>query len=243
MHATYFEMAPLFRLGRWSEIPPLLGDHLVAFDEETVDMNCPFTRGGPPIGALVMERLGRPELAADAEARIHAKDEDPGQAEAWVAERALATGHPAEAREMAERILAVGRGVSIEEPPYEIPVLVEALAELGDWTALDELLPTARRRVANIAWLGPAIDRAEAARAAAQGDVASARSALERALESYRRLGMRAEIAATLDRLAGLTDDAEERERLRSEAAGLWSEVIGSTSSVASRSPEVDETG
>jgi class 3 adenylate cyclase/tetratricopeptide (TPR) repeat protein len=234
MHATYFVMAPLYRMGRWSEIPPLVAEHLAAFDEETVDMNCPFTRGGPPIGALVLERLGRGDEALAAEADIHANDEVPGLVEAWMAERALRTGHPDEARRIAERTVAFGRGLTIEEPPYELPVLVEALAELGDWAALDALLPTARARVANVAWLAPTIDRAEAMRSASEGDLVGARAALERALETFRRLGMRAEIAATLERLAALSDGDEAASgALSAEAARLWSEVLGSGSSTA----------
>lgn len=238
MHATYFVMAPLYRLGRWSEIPPLAAEHLAAFDEETVDMNCPFTRGGPVIGALVLERLGRGDEAAAAATHIHPNDDEPGLAEAWMAERALRTGHPAEAREIAERIVGVGRGVSVEEPPYELPVLVEALAELGDWAALDALLPTARGRAANITWLPPAIDRAEATRSASEGDHVGARAALERALATYRRLGMQAEIAATLERLVALSDGGgEARDALAAEVAALWSEVLGTGAGAGSLSP------
>jgi len=162
MHATYFVMAPLFRLGRWSEIVPLLGEHLAAFAEETVDMNCPFTRSGPVVGALALERLGSFDAARDAESRIVPNEKQPGLVEAWMAERALMNGHPDEAREIAERTLAFGRGPSIEEPPYELAVLVEALAALKDWKALNAVLPLARDRVPYLAWLAPAIDRAEA---------------------------------------------------------------------------------
>lgn len=206
MHATYFVMAPLYRLGRWSEIVPLIGEHLDAFEEETVDMNCPFTRSGPAVGALVLERLGNDEAARNAESRIVPNDKQPGLVEAWMAERALLNGHPGEAREIAERTLAFGRGASIEEPPYELAVLVEALAALKDWPALASILPAARGRSGYVVWLAPAIDRAEAARLAAEGDDEGARAALDRALATYRRLGMDAEVALTQERLAGLAE-------------------------------------
>lgn len=206
MHATYFVMAALYRLGRWSEIVPLIDEHLAAFAEETVDMNCPFTRGGPVVGALVLERLGKEEAARDAVARIVPNDKQPGLVEAWMAERALLNGHPGEAREIAERTLAFGRGASIEEPPYELAVLVEALAALEDWPALAAVLPVARGRVAYLAWLGPAIDRAEAARLSAEDDVEGARAALGRALATYGRLGMAEDVAVTHQRLAGLAE-------------------------------------
>jgi len=205
MHATYFVMACLYRLGRWADIVPLNREHLTAFAEETVDMNCPFTRAGPAIGALVMELLGDDEAARDAETRVVPNDEQPGIVEAWIAERALLCGDPGKAREIAERTFAFGRGASVEEPPYELAVLVEALAALEDWPALAAILPVARDRTPYLAWLAPAIDRAEAARLSAEGDGEGARNSLERALETYRRLGMEAEVERTHERLAGLT--------------------------------------
>jgi class 3 adenylate cyclase/tetratricopeptide (TPR) repeat protein len=208
MHATYFVMAPLYRLGRWSEIVPLIGEHLAAFAEETVDMNCPFTRGGPAIGALVLERLGQDEAARDAATRIVPNNEQPGIVEAWMAERALLAGQPGEAREIAERTLAFGRGATMEEPPYELAVLVEALAALEDWPALAAVLPAARERAGYLAWLAPAIDRAEAARLAAEGDREAAQAALDRALETYVRLGMEVEVARTQERLEALGEPA-----------------------------------
>jgi hypothetical protein len=206
MHATYFVMATLYRLGRWPEIVPLIGEHLAAFAEETVDMNCPFTRSGPAVGALVLERLGNGDAARDAESRIFPNDKQPGLVEAWMAERALLNGHPGEAREICERSLAFGRGASIEEPPYELAVLVEALAALEDWPALAAALPAARSRAAYVAWLAPAIDRAEAAHLASNGDVEAASALLDRALATYRRLGMGAEVALTQKRMDGLAE-------------------------------------
>jgi hypothetical protein len=167
-------------------------------------MNCPFTRGGPAVGALVLDRLGRDEAARDAASRIVPNTDEPGLVEAWMAERALLNGHPGEAREIAERTLAFGRGATIEEPPYELAVLVETLAALEDWPALAALLPAARERAGYVAWLAPAIDRAEAARLAAEGDDEGARTSLERALATYRRLHMAAEVATTEARIARL---------------------------------------
>src|SRR5205823_12373758 len=82
-------MAALYRLGRWQEVLPVLDEHLAAFAEETVDMNCPFTRGGPVIGALVLDRLGRPDAAATASESIIPNKDEPGMVEGWMAERAL----------------------------------------------------------------------------------------------------------------------------------------------------------
>src|SRR5207253_1502851 len=86
--------------------------------------------------------------------------------EAWMAERALRAGRPAEARAIAERTIAFRRGPTLEEPPYEWTVLVDALAAARDWSGLDAILPEARARVGFVAWLEPAIHRAAAGRAA-----------------------------------------------------------------------------
>jgi hypothetical protein len=83
-------------------------------------------------------------------------------------------------------------------------VLVEALAALEDWPALAAILPAAHARTPYLAWLAPAIERAEAARLAAEGDGDSARANLDRALATYRRLGMEAEVRRTRERLIGL---------------------------------------
>jgi class 3 adenylate cyclase/tetratricopeptide (TPR) repeat protein len=226
MHATYFVMAPLYRLGRWQEIVPLVEEHLAAFEEETVDMNCPYTRGGPALGAVVLDRLGLVDAAAAASQRIVPNEAQPGLVEAWMAERALLRGDAAGAREIVERVLAFGRGPSFEEPPYEVPVLVEALASEGDWTALESTLPIAPETAASVCWIGPATERATAARSAAEGHPRLAQASLKRALESYRRLGMRAEEAATVERLAQLAHGAR-AQALASEAAALWAEVTG----------------
>jgi class 3 adenylate cyclase/tetratricopeptide (TPR) repeat protein len=226
MHATYFVMAPLFRMGRWEEIPPLLDEHLGAFAEETVDMNCPFTRGGPVIGAIVLDRLGRSDAAAIASTSIVPNPDEPGLVEAWMAERALLAGDPDAAREIAERLIGFGRGLTVEEPFYELPVLVDALAALGRWDDLDSALRDIRSRPANVVWLEPAVDRAEGLRLAAAGDRDAARTAMRRALDAYRRLGMAHEVAATLERLADVGPDGDAAS-YREQAAAIRTTITG----------------
>src|SRR2546421_9841991 len=99
-------------------------------------MNCPFTRGGPVVGALVLDRLGIDEGARGAESQIHPNVKQPGLVEAWMAERALLNGRADESREIAERTLAFGRGASIEEPPYELAGVGGAPAAAGGWAGL-----------------------------------------------------------------------------------------------------------
>jgi tetratricopeptide (TPR) repeat protein len=226
MHATYFVMAALFRLGRWQEIPALLDEHLAAFAEETVDMNCPFTRGGPVIGAVVLDQLGRTDAAKRASESIVPNNDEPGTVEAWIAERALLAGEPDTARQIAQRTMAFGRGLSIEQPFYELPVLVDALAALGQWEELEAALPAIRARAANVAWLAPAVDRAEAGLLAARGDTSGARARFGRALDAYRRMGMLPEVARTLERLADLDPGDEASGAQRTEVASIRAAMI-----------------
>jgi class 3 adenylate cyclase len=226
MHATYFVMAALFRLGRWADIVPLTAEHLAAFEEETVDMDCPFTRGGPVIGAIVLDCLGKEDDAAAVSKSIVPNEEVPGLVEAWIAERALLAGDPTTAVERARRTLEFGRGPSVEEPLYEVPVLIDGLAALGDWTAMREAIATASGRRVNVAWLAPTIDRAEAAELAAQGDIAGAVARLRRALEAYRGLSMLPDVARTLDVIADLTAGDDAAAGHRAEAATIRSAML-----------------
>jgi hypothetical protein len=77
---------------------------------------------------------------------IFPNPEEPGLVEAWMAERALLAGDPDTAREIAERLISFGRGLTIEEPFYELPILVEALAALGRWDDLEAALRDIRSR-------------------------------------------------------------------------------------------------
>ncbi|HXY71023.1 MAG TPA: adenylate/guanylate cyclase domain-containing protein [Actinomycetota bacterium] len=228
MHASYLVMSALYRLGRWQEILPLIEEHMTAFAEETVDMNCPFTRGGPVVGALTLELMGRPDEAAEVAKSIFPNPEEPGLVEGWMAERALLGGEPAAALDIARQTVAFGRGPSIEQPFYELAPLVEALAELGRWDELSETLPGVRAREANLVWIAPAIDRAEAMRLGANGDTAGARTALHRALDEYRRLRMPLEVARTLERLADLDPGEAAAASHRAEAAAIRASITAS---------------
>ena len=159
--------------------------------------------------------------AAKVSGSIVPNDEEPGTIDAWMAERALLAGEPARAREIAQRTLAFGRGLTIEQPPYELPVLVDALAALSQWDELEATLPAVQARAANVAWLAPAVDRAEAGRLAARGDTGGSESGLRRALDAYRRLGMLPEVARTLTHLADLDPSDEASIGRRREAAAI----------------------
>ncbi len=59
------------------------------------------------------------------------------------------------------------------------------------------MMPILRERTRFVAWLEPAIDRANGARLFAAGDHGSGIAALTRAAAAYERLGMRDELART----------------------------------------------
>ena len=202
MHQTYFTMAALYRLARWEEIVAVAHQHLDTYDRETVDMSCPYTRSGPVVAAIVFERLGRLEEMAEADRRIAPNDARPGLVEAWLAERAIRRGDAAAARDIAIRMGGADRPPSFDEGPYEQPVLVQALAGLGDWDALATVLQKLRPRSTRLAWLGPAIDRAEATRQAAAGNNDEARRLFRSALDGYERLRMPVEAGETRAQMA-----------------------------------------
>ena len=65
-------------------------------------------------------------------------------------------------------------------------------------------MPRLRGRSTRLAWLGPAIDRAEAAQRAAEGNDDEARRLLGSALDAYERLRMPVEAAETRTQLEEL---------------------------------------
>ena len=202
MHQTYVTMAALYRLARWEEIVAVAHQHLDTYDRETVDMSCPYARSGPVVSAIVFERLGLLAEMAEADRRIAPNDARPGLVEAWLAERAMRRGDAAQARDIVVRMGGADRPPSFDEGPYEQPVLVEALARVGDWDALAAALKVLRPRSTRLAWLGPAIDRAEAVHQAAAGHHDDARRLLRSALDAYERLRMPVEAGEVRAQLA-----------------------------------------
>jgi class 3 adenylate cyclase len=227
MHASYLVMSILYRMGRWQELLPLVDEHMAAFEQETVDMNCPFTRGGPVVGALTLELMGRTDAASEVAKSIFPNLEEPGLVEGWMAERALRGGDPEGAVDIARASVAFGRGPTIEQPFYELAPLVEALAALGHWDELDEVLPAVRAQAGNVVWIAPAVERAAATRFAADGDSIAAGAALRRALDIYRRLGMPHEVATTLEHLVDLDPDDDATGSRLDEAAAIRAALTG----------------
>ena len=229
MHATFLLIDANYRLGRWSEIPALLDEHLTAFRTET-DMSCPYVRSGPVIGAVFLAHRGQRDQARETASVVKRKTAEaeepitPGTPEAWLGMCEVALGNAVEGRRLAEQVLATGRGVTLEGGPFEQLTILEALTALEDWESLRERLPPARRLVEAILMLGPACDRAEGLMAAATGEKARANQLLERAVEGFERLGIPFEAARTVERLAGVVPPGQAAV-MRQKALALYEQL------------------
>jgi hypothetical protein len=206
MHATWPVMAALYHLGRWSELPPSLDEHVAAFEQDPAVI-CQFVRDGPVIGAAVLAHRGELEQARRLAAIVGEPMHDLDSASAWQALFATASGDPETGRQ-----LSVDKA---QEPqlygPQHALALLEALVALEDWPSVDEFLPRARARVAGNALLAPACDRAEGLAHAQAGRPAEAVRSLRRALASFERLAVPFEAARTREHLAALTPPATAR--------------------------------
>jgi hypothetical protein len=162
---------------------------------------CQFVRDGPLIAASALAHMGRMEQARSL-AAVHAGPAiDPDTASDWQAWYLVASGDPAAARAIAGPKALEGRSFG----PQHAMVLVEALAALEDWSALEEILPHARAATAGNALLEPFCDRALGLMAAAAGDRRSARKHLVRALSGFEKFKVQYQATRTRQVMAALT--------------------------------------
>jgi DNA-binding SARP family transcriptional activator len=219
MHGTYFMMARLEQLGRWSEMQPYLDEHLELLDGPEASVSCPYVRGGPLVGALALARLGEVERARDLAARAPESLEHPSDAEVVRAQLAIELGDADTGRELAGRLVRLGRRPAPEEIPHETLVLVEAMEAQGDHDALLSFLPTARATSGYLAVVTPTCDRAEGVARAAGGDVRRAEELLTRAVAGFDRMSLPLQAARSRERLARVCPDrAEELRRTALDA-------------------------
>ncbi|MGE5831165.1 MAG: hypothetical protein ACM30G_22790, partial [Micromonosporaceae bacterium] len=210
MHATFFVMASLEQLGRWSEIGPYLDEHIGLINEPETSALCPYIRGGPLLGALAHARLGEVDRAREIAASTPANLDHPARAEVVRAQLAIELGDACAARELAEGLVRLGRRPAPEEIPHETLALVEALEALGDHDALLDFLPTARASSGHLAVLNPTCDRAEGAARAAAGDTRSAVALLTRAVAGFDRMSVPLAAARSRECLARVRPDRTE---------------------------------
>jgi hypothetical protein len=210
MHATFQVMFCLEQLGRWSEIGPYLEEHRDLLDGPEAGASCPFIRGGPLVGALALARLGERRRARELAAATPANLDHPAQAEVVRARLAIELGDVGTGRELAERLVHLGRRPATEEIPHEALALVEALQAQGDHDALLGFLPAARAAAGYLAVLTPACDRAEGLVRAAAGDTEAAEALLTRAVAGFDRMSLPLPAARSREDLARMCPDRAE---------------------------------
>jgi hypothetical protein len=213
MHATYPLLVALFQLGRWSELPAILDEHLDAFDAEPA-LGCAYVRDGPVIGATMYAHRGEFERAVAIAARLG----DPLQdidASAWQARYATASGSPVTAVRISRAKAREGRMYG----PQHALALIDALVALQDWDELPDALTSARAVSGGLALLAPHCDRAEGLAAVAAGRPQLATARLRAALAGFERLNVPFEAARTGEHLAPLVGEREARHLLASARA------------------------
>jgi predicted ATPase/class 3 adenylate cyclase len=211
MHGTYAQMDALYRLGRWSEIEPLLEEHLEVYEQEA-HVICFAVRGGPFIGALIASHGGEIERAR------------------WLAE--LGRGRPDRRRAFLECLYGevmvlvgdVQTGIEIAEAARSLAsygaskydwyapteVALDLLLWGQDWDRVAQTVP-AVRTFDEIPSMRAAADRAEGLLAARAGDRIRAIALLRGAAGAFEALKVPFEAARTKEALAGLVDDEEAR--------------------------------
>jgi tetratricopeptide (TPR) repeat protein len=213
MHGTFFVMACLEQLGRWSEIEPYLDEHLQLLDGPEASASCPYIRGGPLVAALALARLGEVRRARELAASTPTNLDHPAQAEVVRAHLAIELGDAGTGRELAERLVRLGRRPAPEEIPHETLALVEALEAQGDHDALMRFLPTARAASGYLAVMTPTCDRAEGLARAAAGDARAAEALLTRAVAGFDRMSVPLQAARSREQLAHIRPDRAEELR------------------------------
>jgi class 3 adenylate cyclase len=207
MHATGFVIHALYQLGRWSELDPVLEEHVAAFADEA-DATCELLHGGILAGATRFAHCGDLAKAGDLAAMPPSfASTDPlwaGYADGWRARLRVAAG---DARGGCEQARAVFASAPAWPRLHAAVIVIEALSAAGDHDGLAGFLPVGRGLDGGLALLRPTCDRAEGDVAAAGGDTAAARRLWTRAIEGFERLGVPFEAARTRERLAAASPD------------------------------------
>jgi tetratricopeptide (TPR) repeat protein len=232
MHSSGPFLRALFHVGRWSEIPSVVEDHLAAYANES-RMTCPEVQFGPPFAARFFAEIGDSE-------REHATI---GLLDDLLAEPAASGGRRSTAfvaNQLAQYALVAGRlddALALQEPllpsagPADLrdmaPAQIEILAALGRWAELREFVERVRPLISATPLLGAVIDRAQARALAAAGDHAAAVGLFESAITAFAALSCPFEVARTKELLAEVPGQATRR-ALLDDALATY-ESLGAT--------------
>jgi class 3 adenylate cyclase/tetratricopeptide (TPR) repeat protein len=220
MHSTAPYLRALFAIGRWSEIPPVIEEHLAAYANES-KMTCPEVQFGPPFaarfhaltGETQRERASVALLDAGAPAAAGATPVWGSYVESEVAAYLTVAGRADEALALMEPLM---EGLPLMRLRHLAMPYVEILAELGRWDELARFVKLLEPIRDVTPFLRPFVDRAEGQARIAAGDVAGAAARLEAALAGFNELTYPFEAARTAELLAAVADEAQRTDLLES---------------------------
>jgi hypothetical protein len=159
MHTTRPVIEAAFYSGRWAESEGALGAHLEALAAEP-GIGCPYVRGGPLFGAMMLAHQGRTEEALEtAESTLHPpRPVVVAPLYAWCL---CVVGRIEEARLIA-RGWSYGEGHRLR--PDAHVAMLETLVTLEEWDRLRSLLARAQEPPPSGTLLRPFTDRAKVSR-------------------------------------------------------------------------------
>jgi class 3 adenylate cyclase/tetratricopeptide (TPR) repeat protein len=219
MHSTAGYLRALFAIGRWSEIQPVIEEHMAAHANEST-MSCPEVQFGPPFAARFYRLTGDADRERAAAALLDvagslARGAAPPVwgpfVESQLAEYLLVAGRADDAMALMEPVV---RDVPSRRLRHLAPSYVEILADLGRWDELARFIAVLGPMLDDTPYVRPYVDRAQGRAKLAAGDRAGAVQRLEAALAGFSRLSYPFEVARTAELLAEVTDERRRRELL-----------------------------
>jgi class 3 adenylate cyclase/tetratricopeptide (TPR) repeat protein len=234
MHATAPYLRALFAIGRWSEIPAVVDDHLAAYVNEST-MTCPEVQFGPPFAARFYALTGDATRERAAAAYLDLEDDrPPGGRPVWgpyvesqIAEYLLVVGRADDAYALMAPVVV---GVGPTRLRHLGPTYVDVLSAVGRWDELRGFLELIESVVEVTPYLRPYVERARGRVRLARGERAAAAADLRAADESFTSLEYAFESARTAEMLADVVPEGSDA--LRARARGIY-EALGAVRAVA----------
>jgi class 3 adenylate cyclase/tetratricopeptide (TPR) repeat protein len=236
MHSSAPYLRALFLVGRWSEIPAVIEEHLAAYANEST-MSCPEVQFGPPFAARFYALAGDTDRERAAAALLgDLSGQAPrGPAPPWgpfvesqIAEYLLAVGRPEDALGLMRPVV---EGVVPTKLRHLAAPYVEVLVELARWDELATFVKHIEPIIDATPFLRPYVARAEGRAKLADGDGAAAAAGLEAARTGFELLDYRFEAARTAELLADVPG-VPSRDALLAQARETY-EALGATPSLA----------
>jgi len=235
MHSSAVYLRSLFAVGRWSEIPAVLAQHMAAYANEST-MSCPEVQSGPPFAARFHALTGDPDGERAAAALLGDRDRHSSRGatppwgpfvESLVAEYLVTAGRAEDALVLMRPVV---EGLAPTKLRHLAAPYVEVLAELGRWDELAEFVERIEPIIDVTPYLRPYVDRGAARARLAAGDVAEAAVGLEAARRGFELLEYRFEAARTAELLANVPG-VTNRDALLEQARAAY-EALGAAPSL-----------